>query len=72
MDDVQVYRVEVAGPDVGPAYWAFGLDVQRGGDALREAGYQNTNRACEEEKTHFPAEDVSAKCRRERVRGIEA
>jgi len=34
MNYVQVDWVEVANPDVGPAHWAFGLDVQRGGDAL--------------------------------------
>ncbi len=46
---VQVDWVEVAYPDVGPANRAFGLDVQGGGNALKENEYQNKTRDYKQE-----------------------
>jgi len=39
LNNIQVDWVEVAYPDIGPAHWAFGLDVQGGGNALMECEY---------------------------------
>jgi hypothetical protein len=68
LNDIQVDRVEVAHPDVGPANRAFGLNVQGGGNALRGSEYLNTqNGAYKEIETHLSAEDVPAQGCRERV-----